>query len=394
MDFSPSRLALARKRLGLSKTALASQSGISVRSLGYYESSTGNVSPSEEHLNILATVLKVPVEFFIGPDIEELNCDAASFRSLTTLTSSERDAALANGTFAMLLSEWIDKKFHLPEPSIPSLRDFEAEGAAQALREHWGLGQRPISNVVHLLESRGVRVFSLPVDSRAVDAFSLWHGQVPFVFLNTKKTAEHTRFDCAHELGHLTLHTHGTPRSSRKREVETEANRFASAFLLPESDVLAHTPPPRTITAKIIHRLKKRWGVSAIALVFRLHKLRVISDWQYRSLCIELSDTGYKSGEEGGIPRDGSQVFAKVFSTLKAEGVTRGTIARDLNLTPALIDSLLVGLVIASVPTNDTTSKAQDSADERPQRPNLKIVSEASSDAACSSKGICSSGKT
>jgi Zn-dependent peptidase ImmA (M78 family) len=376
MEFNPSRLALGRKRLGLSKTILAQESGISVRSLGYYESETSNVVPSEEHLNTLASILKLPVEFFFGPDLEEFNCDAASFRSLTTLTASEREAALANGRFAMLLSDWIDKKFHLPAASIPSLRDFEAEGAAQALRGHWELGQRPISNVVHCLESRGTRVFSLPVDSRAVDAFSLWHGKVPFVFLNTKKSAEHTRFDCAHELGHLTLHTHGTPRSSRKREIETEANRFASAFLMPEGDLLAHIPPPRTITVKTIHRLKKRWGVSAIALVFRLHKLQVISDWQYRSLCVQLSEDGYRSNEADGIRRDGSQIFAKVFSALKSEGVTRGTIARELNLTPSLIDSLLVGLVIAAVPTNDgdTTQSPADDLIERGGRPNLRAV--------------------
>jgi Zn-dependent peptidase ImmA (M78 family)/DNA-binding XRE family transcriptional regulator len=378
MEFNPSRLALGRKRLGLSKTTLAEESGISVRSLGYYESETSNVVPSEEHLNILATILKLPLEFFFGPDLEEFNCDAASFRSLTTLTASEREAALANGRFAMLLSDWIDKKFHLPSASIPSLRDFEAEAAAQALRDHWGLGQRPISNIVHCLESRGARVFSLPVDSRAVDAFSLWHGEVPFVFLNTKKSAEHTRFDSAHELGHLTLHTHGTPRSSRKREIETEANRFASAFLMPEGDLLAHIPPPRTITMRTIHRLKKRWGVSAIALVFRLHKLKVISDWQYRSLCVQLSGEGYRSSEADGIKRDGSQIFAKVFSALKAEGVTRGTIARELNLTPSLIDSLLVGLVIAGVPTSaddgDTTQSANDNLEEKTIRPNLRAV--------------------
>jgi hypothetical protein len=147
---------------------------------------------------------------------------------------------------------------------------------------------------------------------------------------------------------------------------------------MPEGDLLAHIPPPGTITVKTIHRLKKRWGVSAIALVFRLHKLKVISDWQYRSLCIQLSGDGYRSSESDGIRRDGSQIFAKVFSALKAEGITRGAIARELNLTPSLIDSLLVGLVIASVPTStDDGDAPQSSADdfaERMPRPNLKVV--------------------
>jgi hypothetical protein len=116
--------------------------------------------------------------------------------------------------------------------------------------------------------------------------------------------------------------------------------------------------------------------VSAIALAFRLHKLKVISDWQYRSLCVQLSEDGYRSSEADGIRRDGSQIFAKVFSALKSEGITRGTIARDLNLTPSLIDSLLVGLVIAAVPTNDsdTTQLPADDLVEKGSRPNLRAV--------------------
>jgi Zn-dependent peptidase ImmA (M78 family) len=345
MEFNPSRLSLARKRRGLSKTALADKSGISVRSLGYYESKADNIVPSDDHLNKLAKILELPVEFFFGPDIEELAPDAASFRALTNMTAAQRDAALAAGAFANMVCQWIEQRFALPAPFIPSLRGIEPETAAQALRAEWGLGERPITNIVHLLEVSGVRVFSLPVDSRSVDAFSLWHGGKPFVFLNTKKTAEHSRFDAAHELGHLTLHTHGIPRS---RETELEADRFASAFLMPRGGVFGRTPPASTITVKTIHKHKKYWGVSALALVHRLHKLGIIKEWQYRTMCIELSAAGYRKREDE-IARDTSQVFDKVFKTLRAEGVTRGAIARDLSITSAELDALLVGLVIASL---------------------------------------------
>lgn len=63
------------------------------------------------------------------------------------------------------------------------------------------------------------------------------------MFLNPKKTAEHGRFDAAHELGHLAMHTHTVPRN---REAELEADRFASAFLMPRGDVFGHVPPPVT----------------------------------------------------------------------------------------------------------------------------------------------------
>ena len=126
------------------------------------------------------------------------------------------------------LSEWIESRFDLPDSSFPDLRDYEPETAADALRAHWGIGQRPIGNMIHFLESVGVRVFSLAEDRR-VDAFSLWHKGKPFIFLNTVKTAEHARMDAAHELGHIVLHRHGVPWG---RNVEREAQRFGGSFLI------------------------------------------------------------------------------------------------------------------------------------------------------------------
>jgi hypothetical protein len=39
------------------------------------------------------------------------------------------------------------------------------------VRQAWGLGELPIKNMVHLLESKGVRVYSLAIDAVEVDAF-------------------------------------------------------------------------------------------------------------------------------------------------------------------------------------------------------------------------------
>lgn len=369
IEFNPTRLIIARKRRGLSKTALASASKISVRSLGYYES--GEVDPSDEHKELLAAALELPIAFFSGPDIEEIALDAASFRSLSTMTAAQRDSALAAGSFAVnLLCKWIEERFELPEPSVPSLRGFDPETAARALRAKWGLGERPIKNVVHLLEAHGVRVFSLPVDSASVDAFSVWHRSVPYVFLNPKKSAERGRTDSSHELGHLALHGHGTPRS---REAELEADVFASAFLMPAGDVLAHAPRRSAMSVAAIHRLKKRWGVSAISLVHRFKQLQVITEWQYRSFCIQLSQAGYRKREDE-MPRDSSQVFAKVFDALRSEGTARSAIARDLMLTTAEVDSLLVGLVIASVPNSQTERALSSEADPKRDKSHIRLA--------------------
>lgn len=344
MTFNPSRLVIARKRRGLSRVALARASSLAIRSLTYYES--GNVQPSEEAIRVLARILDFPEKFFYGVDLEEPSCSGSSFRALSTMTAAQRDAALAAGAIAIEFSKWIDLRFELPKASVPELYGFnDPETAAKALRTEWGLGEQPIKNVVHVLEAHGIRVFSLPSDSANIDAFSVWHRDIPFVFLNQNKSAERARMDAAHELGHLTLHRkHGGPP---RRHAELEANRFAATFLMPSGDLLAHAS--RGISLATVHRMKVRWGVAAIALVHRLRVLDLLTEWQYRTLCIEISKEGGRRNERNGIIRDNSQILAKVFGMLRDEGITQASVASELLINPSDLEALLRGLIITSV---------------------------------------------
>ena len=174
----------------------------------------------------------------------------------------------------LLLNQWIEDRFVLPSANIPNLsQEGNPEAAAVSIRRYWGLGELSIKNTVHLLESKGVRVFSLSVDAVEVDAFSMWRDNTPFIFLNTKKSAEHSRFDAAHELGHLVMHRYGAPQGL---DAEREANAFASAFLMPHASVLAHAP--RLTTVDHLVKLKKHWNVSVAALAYRLHSVGVLTD--------------------------------------------------------------------------------------------------------------------
>lgn len=330
---TPSRIGLARKRRGLTKIALSRRTGISTRTL--YDVESGLAVPTEETLAALAEVLRFPPEFFFRPDIEVPTPEAASFRALRAISATKRDAALAAGAIAFEIAQWLDARYELPDAQLPDLRDYEPEVAADTLRAHWGIGQRPIGNMVHLLESVGVRVFSL-IENRHVDAFSLWYQNLPFVFLNTVKTAEHSRMDAAHELGHLVLHRHGIPWG---RNIESEARLFGAAFLMPRASVLA---APRLAAPTVVNlvQLKGRWLVSASALAHRLHDLGLLSDWNYRSVCIELSRLG-RTHEPEGIQRETSQVMAKVFGPL---GGLKSEVARDLCVNQSEIETLVFGL--------------------------------------------------
>jgi len=185
------------------------------------------------------------------------------------------------------------------------------------------------------LETKGVRVFALSENTRTVDAFSCWRNAEPYIFLNTFKTSERSRFDAAHELGHLVLHKHGGP--SQGRSVEIEANVFASAFLMPTADVRSVIPFV-TSESQII-TAKKRWGVSAIALAYRLYKNGIITEWQY----IQIRKK-YNVIEPNGLPRETSAVLEMVLRCLWKDGISRSHIAKQLCLPNDEIESLFFGL--------------------------------------------------
>ena len=341
-NFNPGRLTLARRRRGLNKTDLAQKVGLDLRSITAYEN--GEFKPSGTTITEIARTLRFPQSFFFGEDLHEPTPDTASFRAQSKMNAWQRDMALSQGAIALHLNQWLEKRFQLPMPSIPDLREQTPEAAAEALRREWGLGVGEVRNMVHLLESKGVRLFSLSVKAKEVDAFSMWRGDTPFIFLNMQKTAEHSRFDAAHELGHLCLHRHAAPQG---RQAEREADAFASAFLMPRSSILANVPKFATVDQLI--RLKKNWSVSVAALAYRFHSLKVLSDWHYRTIYIELSKRGFTKQEPDPVPHETSQLLAKAFASLSDDNITRQQVAKDLCIDTSELDDLLLGLAFGRI---------------------------------------------
>ncbi|MEU8076029.1 XRE family transcriptional regulator [Catellatospora citrea] len=338
-----SRLILARKRRGLSLVKLAQVTGISARSLSAYEN--GHQQPSLDNLRALSKALAFPVSFFFAAELDEVPIEAISFRALSKTPAFRRDAARSAGRIALLLNDWIDERFVLPSPDVPHLPKTDPETAAEMVRARWGLGQAPIANMIHLLEAHGVRVYSLAAECADVDAFSTYRGKDPLVLLDVSKSGERIRFDSAHELGHLVLHSeHREPHGP---DAEQEANRFAAAFLMPRADVLSHGLQG-AMTDRIIV-WKARWRVSAMALAHRLHEVELLTEWGYRSACVSLSRMGYRSTEPDGIQPETSQVLAKVFQAIRADGLSPAEIARELHLHLPELNRHVFGLIPTAI---------------------------------------------
>jgi Zn-dependent peptidase ImmA (M78 family)/transcriptional regulator with XRE-family HTH domain len=341
--FNHNRLILARKRRRLTAKVLAERTGLAADTISRLEK--GSNQPDDTTVQKLATVLNFPAPFFLGADPVDIDTGAVSFRSFSKMSARERDAAISAGCLGLQLNGWVEQRFGLPEPNLLDLsHEADPEASAHLLRQHWGLGEKPIGNMIGLLETHGVRVFSLSENTAAVNAFSFWRDGKPFVFLNNFKTAESSIFDTAHELGHLIMHKHGEPKG--QRSVEREANSFASAFLMPRNDVKARVPQP--VTIDVLLKAKSRWRVSAMAMAYRLYALRIMSEWNYKSTCVELSRRGYRSAEPQGIERETSLVWRKVLAELWSERITKADIAESLNLPLDELEGLISNLAAVS----------------------------------------------
>ncbi|MFI6783756.1 XRE family transcriptional regulator [Micromonospora sp. NPDC050276] len=338
--FEPHALGLARRWRRMRKNELARQIGVTAAAVSQYE--LGQARPSAAVLARLALALMMPVEFFAAGIPAPTSAGRAHFRSLRTTSQAERDQAEAFGEVAWRVVEVLSRQLRLPELRLPQLdlpepaRAEDIRAAAAAGRREFGLDDGPVPHTVRLLEAHGVIVLSLPDASERVDAFSHWYGQRPFVFLNPgKNDRARSRMDTAHELGHLLLHHDAEPGS---QILEREATAFASEFLAP-SPALAAELPTR-LDFDRLHELKRRWGISLKALVYRGHDLGVYRDHTYRRGMTLLAQWGHPEPGDLG-PREQPSLLGRAVALLGPQRVTIESLAAQAGLPAALARSVI-----------------------------------------------------
>lgn len=345
-SFNPTRLTLARERRGITKQVLADHCEVSRRTVTAWEAGGVENPP----VNVIAEALGFPESFFYRDDPCLIPEERVSFRALSSMLARQVDRVLASASLAIEFSRWMDGHYTTPFVDLPDFSDnqgLEPAIVAESLHSIWGIHKRPIKDLLFLLERQGVRVFSLPISDREVDAFSFWDEGRPYILLDTGRSAERMRFDLAHELGHLLLHRHLPLRS---REVEQQAHDFASSFLIPADPVYAQ------VTGRLrfddIFKLKRYWRVSAVAMVQRLWHLRIISEWHYRTWMIELSKRGYRTSEPDGVHPESSRLFRQLFDFARQDGWSISRITEELQFPDGEIDRMVFGLAIAPAPAD------------------------------------------
>lgn len=293
--FNPKRLREARLIRGLTIKDLADKIGITKQAISQFE--LGEHTPKPETMMAIINTLQFPKNFFYK-DFKEQYVGNTFFRANATATKKSKEMQYNKSMLAGYIYDYLSDYIEFPELNLPDTSQYITawdndliEDLATKVREHWGIGDKPIANIVHLLERNGIMVFSVDTDSQKVDAFCQHRTGRPFIFLgNDKQSAFRRQFDGGHELGHILMHADIDNQEILSREeiklMEYQANRFASSLLLP-AEAFAKT----VTSTSLLHfvELKKYWQVSIGAMIYRCKELNLIDESRYTSLQKQIS---------------------------------------------------------------------------------------------------------
>ncbi len=286
-QFNCEMLLLARQVRGVSQSALSKRTGLNQGHLSKLE--TGLREPSEDVLNRLADVLGFPESFFLQTDraygfpvsVHPMHRKKARVgqHQLNRL-HAEINIRLMH-LRRLLRAADFGGQFALPHFDVDEYGE-DPEKIAELLRHTWLLPKGPLKNLTECLERAGCIVTWCDFHQADVDGITLMVPDMPpYIFLNRDRTADRMRFTLAHELGHIVMHRVPRPK------MEEEANLFASALLMPASDIRNSFRTRITLTR--LARLKPVWRVSMQSLLVRATKIESISPNQAQYLWKQIN---------------------------------------------------------------------------------------------------------
>lgn len=295
MPFNGQMLTLARQLKKFSQTDLLAASSKQISQAMLSKIERGRVQPEEDLVASLSAALGVrPSFFFHGSYLRQP--PMSYHRKRKKLSAKDLQAVhAASEVIRISLEKCLDEiELENDGPSLPAFDldqfDGDAGEAARIVRTRLKLPRGPVRNLSRTLESTGVIIAPFNFGSPLIDGFCQHsHGGLPsMVFLNTLLPVDRVRFSLAHEMGHLVCHDSPNP------EQETQANQFASEFLMPTADIYDDL---REMSLSKAMELKLYWGTSMQSIVQKAWSTGRISDARRKNLFIEFSRRGWRTKE-------------------------------------------------------------------------------------------------
>lgn len=294
-------LARVRAQKGLSQSEVAEKSGISRQA--YRGLEVGGTEPRTSTLLAVAAALQVPVDALLRP-VQLLR--RVRFRADKKMAT--RNQVLAE--VSRWLEDYRDLEKLLDRAKPTKLKECRVKGTpeqcATVARQAFGLGESElIRDICGLLEDHGIKVFLPRIASDGFFGLSVGADDGgPAVVVNTweRISVERWIFSAAHELGHLLMHldAYDVDREEEDDGQETEADRFASHFLMPQQV------------------FREEWEEArGRPLVDRVFKLKQIFRVSYKTVL-------YRVAEE----TNDKQIWSKFYSQYK-QGTGRSLAKKD-----------------------------------------------------------------
>lgn len=296
------RLRAARLLAGYSLRQLSERLSvdISAQAISLYEN--GKRKPDSSIIVALSEALKVPIDFFFRnasialPDIEFRKKSKLGRKHIEQIKEFVIDYLERYFEIELILN--ITSKFSNPLLSkrIGTVEDIES--AASELRTSWDLGLGPISNIIEMLEGKGVKIIEIEADP-AFDGLSTWVGSAPVIVVNKNSEIVRKRLTVVHELGHLLLEFDNATEGST---IEKYCNSFAGAFLLPAVSLKHFLGSSRkNISINELVEIKEYFGISVQAIAYRLVNAGIKQEAFIKNFFIFMNKEGLRDEKKFGV---------------------------------------------------------------------------------------------
>lgn len=301
-SFNGARLKAARQYNAMTIGDVAQALNVSNQSISQFENN--KAEPKLENIFTLSRVLGFPREYFYERDDNHVTIGNTYFRSLASTSKKERNAQVERVKLLTRIYSAIQNYIAFPEFDLEAKPEATPEELATYVREKWELGDRPIYNLIDVMEKHGVVISNAFEANPDIDAYShveiLNHKAVPIVVLGYETNIFRQQFNAAHELGHiLTDGQYELEELSKAeyRDMEKFMNRFAGALLIPENIFHEDLRGRGKLDIRYYIELKKKYRVSAQALIVRANQIGAITANQYQYLMKQMSQNGYRTSE-------------------------------------------------------------------------------------------------
>ncbi len=336
MKYFAERLKAARVMGGYSLEELAGKMDnlVSKQALNRYEK--GIMRPDSEVLSALCKALNVRMDYFSREP--KVNLQDIEFRKLQKLPAKEKNKVVQQ-TIDFLeryleLEEilGIESTFKNEFATLPINSNDDVEKLVAKLRESWNLGTDPLYNVIELMEDHEIKVMEVeaPLD---FNGMSTWvNNKVPVMVINSRLDdfLDRKRFTALHELGHLMM---PQIKDYELKVKENYCHYFAGAMLMPEELFRKEMGGIRKkIMFNELAAIKKQYGISYQAIIYRAKHLGMISELYCRQFMFTMSSMGYKINEPVQyIGYEKSNRFSQLLSRAVAEDIITSSKAAALN---------------------------------------------------------------